>query len=158
MLVQSNEEIKAGHIYKFKKYVDWPDDVLKEDSSFVIGVVGADEVATILERLAGKREPSKRTVVIKRLQTGGTLEGIHLLFIGKNSAIDLPEWLSQAAGKPILCVTETEGNMPQGSMINFVQEQDRLRFDVSLTAAEINQIKLSAALLTVARQVYGAKS
>ena len=47
--------------------------------------------------------------------------------------------------------------MLPGSMINLVQDNERIRFDVSLTAAEHGRIELSAGLLTVAREVYGGK-
>ena len=155
---QSNDEIKAAHIFKFKKYATWPEETLPENTPLVIGVVGADVVAATLEQLAAKHEQDKPQVIIKKLQTNESLDGIHLLYIGQDRALELSDWLTLASGKPILCVTETGNGMPPGSMINFVKEEDRIRFDVSLTAAEISQIKLSAALLTVARQVYGGKS
>lgn len=154
----SNDEIKAAHIFKFQKYTTWPEDVLPESTPLVIGVVGAEEVAASLEQLAAKHEYSKQPVIIKKLQANGSLNGIHLLYIGQDRTLEISDWLAQASGKPILFVTDTGNNMPPGSMINFIEEDDRIRFDVSLTAAELSRIKLSAALLTVARQVYGGKS
>lgn len=154
---QSNDEVKAAHIFKFHKYATWPVDALPESSPLVIGVVGAEEVAATLEQLAAKHEHSQ-PIIIQKLQTNGSLNGIHLLYIGQDRALELSDWLAQASGKPILFVTDNGNIMPPGSIINFVQEDDRIRFDISLTAAELSQIKLSAALLTVARQVYGGKS
>lgn len=155
---QSHDEIKAAHILKFQKYATWPEEALPESTPIVIGVVGADEVVASLEQLAAKREHSKQPVIIKKLEPSGSLNGIHLLYIGQDRTLELTDWLAQASGKPILFVTDTGNNMPPGSMINFIEEDDRIRFDVSLTAAELSQIELSAALLTVARQVYGGKS
>jgi hypothetical protein len=153
----SDSEVKAAHVFKFKKYVEWPREVLPEGEPIVIGVVGAEDVAKALDHLALKRESGRRQVMVKRLQRGESLDGIHILYIGNDKSMELMEWLGYAEGKPILCVTDTDNSMPPGSMINFVQDNDRTRFDVSLTAAERSQIKLSAALLTVAREVYGAK-
>jgi len=155
---ESTEEIKAAHILRFQKYTTWPEEALPESTPLVIGVVGADEVAASLEHLAAKHEHSKQPIIIKKLQANGSLNGIHLLYIGQDRTLELSDWLAQASGKPILFVTDTGSSMPQGSMINFIEEDDRVRFDVSLTAAELSKIKLSAALLTVARQVYGGKS
>jgi len=154
---QTNDEIKAAHIFKFKKYVTWPEEALPESTPLVIGVVGADEVAATLDQLVAKQENGKQPVIIKKLQTNGSVNGIHLLYIGQDRTLELSDWLAQASGKPILFVTDTGTHMPPGSMINFIQEDDRIRFDVSLTAAEHSKIELSAALLTVARQVYGGK-
>lgn len=155
---QSNDEIKAAHILKFQKYTTWPEEAMSETTPLVIGVVGADEVAATLEQLAAKHEQSKQAVIIKKLDTGESVDGIHLLYIGEDHTWELTDWLAQASGKPILFVTDSGNNMPPGSIINFIQEDNRIRFDISLTAAEISKIKLSAALLTVARQVYGGKS
>jgi len=150
----TTDETKAAHVYKFKKYVTWPPEVLSDEAPIVIGVASSDAIVNTLQSLAAKRDPAKRDVVIRKLQSGEPLAGVHVLYIGNDRALELNYWLAKAYGKPILCVTDSP-TMPQGSMINFVIDEDRVRFDVSLTAAEVSQIKLSAALLTVARQVYG---
>lgn len=153
----SEPEVKAAHIFKFKKFADWPAPTLPPGSPIVIGVAGAEDVTQALQRLARKRESSRQPVQVKQLEHGESLDGIHVLFVGKDKTLELNDWLSHAEGKPILIVTDAEPNMPSGSMINFVQDNGRTRFDVSLTAAERSQVKLSAALLTVAREVYGGK-
>lgn len=153
----SESEVKAAHIFKFKKYAEWPDDALPKGAPFVIGVAGSSEIAQALEQLASKRDPERREVQVRQLQQGDALDGIHILFVGKEQSVALTDWLNRAQGKPILCVTDISGPMPPGSMINFVDHENRIRFDVSLTAAEHSQVRLSAALLTVAREVYGAK-
>lgn len=154
----TESEVKAAHVFKFKKYVEWPAEALPEGEPIVVGVVGAEDVAKALDRLVEQRETSRRQVEVRRLERSDSLAGIHILYVGRDKALDLQDWLGRAQGKPILCVTDTDNSMPPGSMINFVQDNDRTRFDISLTAAERSQIKLSAALLTVARQVYGGKS
>lgn len=153
----SEPEVKAIHIFKFQKYADWPPQVLTPGTPIVIGVVGAEEVAQVLQRLALKREPTRQPIRVEQLEQGDSLEDVHILFIGEDRMLELNDWLSRAEGKAILLVTDTEQGMPPGSMINFVQENGRTRFDVSLTAAERSHVKLSAALLTVAREVYGGK-
>ena len=52
-----------------------------------------------------------------------------------------------------LTVTECDGGLRSGSVINFTIVDDRVRFDVSLDAAEKNNVKLSSRLLTVANRV-----
>ena len=53
----------------------------------------------------------------------------------------------------MLGVTENEQGLPPGSAIKFVLDNNRVRFDVSLPAAERNNLQLSAGLLSVARKV-----
>jgi len=55
----------------------------------------------------------------------------------------------------MLIVTETPGALAQGGVVNFVVEDGRVRFDISLDAAERRGLKLSSRLITVARNVIG---
>lgn len=149
---------KALYILKFHRFVTWPRDVLAADAPVVIGVVGADNVAQELVQQSALRPPDKRRISVVQLKPGDSLADIHTLFIGNDQMQQQPNaWLAEAKGKPILCITDSGDRMPSGSMINLVQDADRIRFDVSLTAAEHSRIELSAALLTVAREVYGGK-
>jgi hypothetical protein len=53
----------------------------------------------------------------------------------------------------VLTVTDSEGALAQGSMINFVLDDRRVRFDIALDTAERSGLKLSSRLLAVARDV-----
>jgi hypothetical protein len=50
-------------------------------------------------------------------------------------------------------VTDSDNAISQGSMINFVAEGQRVRFDIALASAEHGQLKISSRLLAVARRV-----
>ena len=53
----------------------------------------------------------------------------------------------------MLTVTETDGALTHGSMINFVLVERRVRFEIALDSAEKSGLKLSSRLLAVAQQV-----
>jgi hypothetical protein len=53
----------------------------------------------------------------------------------------------------VLLVTECANGLQAGSIINFRVVEERVRFDVSLDAADRNHIRLSSRLLTVASHV-----
>jgi hypothetical protein len=55
--------------------------------------------------------------------------------------------------RALLVVTECDSGLQQGSVINFRIVEEHVRFDVSLDAAEKNNVKLSSRLLTVANRV-----
>ena len=54
----------------------------------------------------------------------------------------------------MLVVSEAGDGLQQGSVINFRVVDERVRFDVSLEAADKNSIKLSSRLLSVANVVH----
>lgn len=147
-------QVKAAYLFKFGNYVEWPADAFPSGSSpVVIGVVGDDMIAEELARIALSRGMGKRAVSVKRLQLGDSASGIHMLFIGSSADQPISQWLAPLQGQPVLCVTEAPNGPPPGSVINFVLDDNRVRFDVSLPAAERKGLKLGASLLAVAREV-----
>jgi hypothetical protein len=149
-------ETKSAYLYQFGGYVQWPDSAFaRPDSPVVIAVAGDDAVyRQLVQGLAG-RSLGRRPVAARRLQRGETLAGIHVLFVGNAAGGWGTELLALARKRPLLTVTDSDGGVPPGSVINFAQVDGRLRFDVSLAAADAQGIKLSALLLPAARQVVG---
>jgi hypothetical protein len=150
--------VKAAFLYKFAGYVDWPAAAFAApDAPFVFGVVGNDEVASELAKVAAGRQIGGHPVVVKRLRENEPLRGIHALFVGR-AAADRLSALIRAAQQPApLVVTETERGLEAGSAINFVVAEDRVGFEVSLDAAERNGLKISSRMLAVARRVLPSK-
>jgi hypothetical protein len=149
-------QLKAAFLYKFGGYVTWPDSVFpRPDSPVVIGVAGADPLVDELVRLVAGRTIGKRPIAARRIRRGDSLDGVHILFVGGSESPRASELIALAQGRPVLCVTDSDRGLALGSVVNFVIADNRVRFDVSLEAAEHNGIKLSALLLSVARQVQG---
>lgn len=147
-------QVKAAYLFKFGNYVLWPPQTFAQDQSpVVIGVVAEDRMADELERIAAGRTISKRPVSIRRLQPGEAISGVHILFIGRAAELPASSWLMPLQTEPVLGVTEIEQGLPPGGVINFVLDNNRVRFDVSLPTAEQKHLQLSAALLSVARKV-----
>jgi hypothetical protein len=147
-------QVKAAFLYKFGSFVEWPAAAFgRADTSFSIGVLGADGVAAELERVAAGRSVQGRSITVQRLKRGDPFTGLHLLFVGQAEAGRLAEILGAAKGHPLLVVTETEDALTRGSMINFITVDDKVRFDVALPQAERGQLRISARLLGVARKV-----
>ncbi|RZA15560.1 MAG: YfiR family protein, partial [Proteobacteria bacterium] len=59
---------------------------------------------------------------------------------------------------PLLIVTEAEGALDQGSMINFRVVDGRVRFEVALDTLEEAGLKVSSRMLGVALHVRTASS
>jgi hypothetical protein len=150
----SEERVKAAYLHKFLNYAEWPPAAFpKPDTPYVIGLVGDDAVADELARIAAGRTVNGRGVVVKRVLPGESLSDLHLLFIGRGERARLAQWLRQAKGRPILTVTDAEGALEQGSVINFQVSDERVRFEVSVDAAAQNNVRLSSRLFAVATNV-----
>lgn len=148
-------KVKAAFLYKFLGYTEFPAGALGEPGSPVaIGVLGADDLAAELTRIVSRRTIQGRPITVKVFREHESPTGVHLLFVGGSEAWRVRNVLRSLQPAPMLLVTEAEDALRHGSVINFRIVEERVRFDVSLEAADKNSIKLSSRLLTVANQVH----
>jgi len=147
-------QTKATHLINFAHYIEWPHTAFENsENPVVIGVIGAASLAEELARISPAHDIGKRTIVIKRLTTGDESAKVHILYIGRRAEAALQEWLATIEAQPMLTVCDATHELAHTCAVKFLFDDDRLRFDISLPAAERSGIKITAPLLTVARQV-----
>ena len=145
--------VKAAFLYKFLGYAEFPPQAFADGAApLTIGVVGSDEMAAELARIAAGRMIGGRTIMVRQFREQDTQIPVHLLFIAGSDPARVGR-LMRAAPSALLTVTECANPQHCGSVINFRIVDERERFDVSLDAAEKNNVKLSSRLLTVANRV-----
>jgi 3-hydroxymyristoyl/3-hydroxydecanoyl-(acyl carrier protein) dehydratase len=143
--------VKAAFIYKFLGYTEFPASAFSDPGAPVlIGVAGSEEMAAELTRIVVGRSINGRPVAVRQFREGEAPGMVHLLFV---AGADCARVLRQVPPGPILLVTECSKGLQAGSIINFRVVEERVRFDVSLEAADKNNIRLSSRLLTVANHV-----
>jgi len=144
--------VKAAYLYKFLSYVDWPARAFASaEAPQVIGVIGSDEVLAELQRLVTGRILHGRPLVATRIAPGDSVELLHVLYIGRGARTAAA--MRSVHGRPVLTITDSPSGLGEGSVLNFVMAQGRIRFEASLPAAERAGLRLSARLLAVAERV-----
>lgn len=154
--------IKAAFLYKFCLYVEWPEQAFARPTDpIVIGVVDDVAIARELERVIVGRDVRQRPLQVRffRSEADPVADpaGVHLLFVGPSARATRTQWRERLEGSPVLLVTEGPSGLDSGSSVNFVVEGDRVRFDISLIAADAHQLRIRSQLLSVARQVRSAQ-
>ncbi len=145
--------VKAEFLYKFLGYTEFPVTAFVDAASPVqIGVAGSDDMLAELTRTVAGRTLNGRPIVIKPVREGEAPGPLHLLFVAGSDWTAVARML-RAVPAAMLPVTECEGGLQAGSVINFRMVDDHVRFDVSLDAAEKNNVRLSSRLLNVANHV-----
>ncbi len=148
-------KVKAAFLYKFLGYTEFPASAFSDaNAPLVIGVAGSDELVAELSRIVAGRSVQGRPVHVRSVRDSEAPAGIHLLFVAGADATRVRSVIKSVQPAPVLLVTETESGLQQGSAINFKIVEERVRFDVSLEAAERHNVKLSSRLLTVANHVH----
>lgn len=147
-------QVKAAFLYQFIPYVEWPPRLHRDgESPIVIAVAGPDATANELEQTIGKRTALGRPVVVRRWRDGDTAGVPHIVYVTRAEAARLPAIAKSAQASGTLVVSEHEGALDQGGMINFRIVDGRVRFDVALAPVERAGLRISARLLTVAQSV-----
>jgi hypothetical protein len=147
------QRVKAAFLFRFTEFVTWPDAAFpRPDSPFVIVVAGPEGIAENLRSVTAGRNVSGKPIEVRRIGAGDSIPPAQLVYIAGSDTGRV-----RAAPRYALVVTETDGALDLGSVINFVLAQDRVRFDISLESAEKRGLRLSSRLLAVARSVRGSQ-
>jgi hypothetical protein len=147
-------ELKAAFLFNFAKFVDWPPQAFPEPSApLIFGIIGEDPFGSTLPATLERETVKGRPIKIRRYQAGDDFAGCHLLFVTRSAASQTKDIVDRAKGLSVLTVSETEGFMAQGGMINFVMVDKSVRFDINTRAMGSAGLKASSKLLAVAHTV-----
>jgi len=148
----SADSVKAAFLYRFASYVEWPVDA-PATGPFIIAVAGAEAVAKHLDELLPRMTVNGRSAIVRRVTKVSELDGVHILYIGAGPLSRTRALREVAIDKPILIVTDDVKGLDAGGIINFLDSEKNVRFEVSLAAADRARLKVAAALLSVAARV-----
>jgi uncharacterized protein DUF4154 len=147
----SVEAVKAAYLFRFAQYVEWPPQAA--DAPFVIAVSGAEDVAAHLEHLLPGMTVNGHRAVVRRVTRPTELDGVHILYIGADAFARTRTLRSRAVEQPILIVTDNELGLDGGGVINFIEVDRNLRFEISLIAADRSGLRINSQLLSVAARI-----
>lgn len=153
--VHSEFEVKAAYLFRFADYIQWPDPPAV-DHPFVIAVMGNSDIERALAKLQPGHLINQQVVQILDVTRVEQLQTVRVLYVGAGHDAFLRAVIGSEA-QPLLIVTDEDQGLELGGMVNFVTIDNRVRFEVSLTAAERAHLKVSADLLSVAIRVNGGR-
>lgn len=148
----SIDAVKATYLFRFASYVAWPESA-RGEGPFVIGVIGGEDVEVHLQRLLSGMSVQGKPARVRRVRNAEDLEGVHILYVGANVFRSSRPLRLRAIEKPILLVTDSRDGLEGGGVINFIEIDRNLRFEISLEAAHRSGLKIDSALLSVAARV-----
>jgi hypothetical protein len=150
--VSKENQLKAAFLYNFTKFVEWPARrFADENSPIVIGLLGRNPFEGELATIVHGRTVNGRPIQVKLIHTADEVSAVHLLFVpaGEESLLPAAAWQKVA----IVAVGESERFAAQGGTIVFTRERDKLRFEINMTAAERDGLRISSQLQKLAAAV-----
>ena len=152
----TQDEVEAAYLFNFAKFVTWPTATKSEVLN--ICILGKDPFGAALDQIVSGEAIQGRRLAVLRFTSEREGTPCAILFIGSSEASHLERDLSAVASLPVLTVSDIPGFMQNGGTIQFVLDQNRVRFEVNLNAARKSGIVLSSQLLKVATRVVGNSS
>ena len=147
------QTLTIAFLYNFMKLSEWPAEVSAKE--LTLCVTEARDFGDELDSIKGKPIQSK-TLIFKHLVLGDNPSDCQLLFLpSEEKPIRLHEWLKLVENKPVLTVSDTASFLDQGGMVNLVNEDNRLQFEVNLELVGKVGIEMSSQMLKIAREVRG---
>lgn len=150
----SEDSVKAAFIYRFTDYVEWPATAL-QGTQFKIAVLDDAKVAADLEHIVAGHQVKGRSAQVKIIHRAKEAADAQIVFLGSGDADAHRRFIAGLNGHPVLIVTDEDQGLEEGSTVNFMLIDHRLRFEISLTAAARSGLKISSELLSVAARVEG---
>jgi hypothetical protein len=152
----SEYQVKAAYLFNFLKFVEWPEDAFADPlAPIVIGVVGEDPFGSALPQVITGKTVQGRDLVIRIYRPGEDLRGAHILFISPSEKKRIPMILASLRGSSVLTVADTSEFLNAGGMIQFLNENNRVRFAINVDATGRARLKMSSKLLSLAKVVGG---
>ena len=140
------------------KIVVKPADEFNELKSITDGAAREKKIEELKKRGFLLADPSKAEdikTIIDTIANGQmeTLKRCHLLFICPSEKKTVNEIIELVKNQGVLTVADTQEFLDAGGIVNFVIEDNKVRFDINLTASEKAGLKIRSQLLRLARKV-----
>jgi hypothetical protein len=149
---QSTEAaVKAGFVYNFTKFVEWPPTSARPMQFCLVG--SNDPLLAAIAVLEGKQSHGREIRVRSAPGKADALRNCDVIVIGASEAGNVKTVVKDLQGRPALTVSDIENFVDAGGMIGLVISDSRVQFEVNAAAAQYANLQLGAQLLKLARSV-----
>lgn len=150
----SETQIKAGFVFNFTRFVEWPGSAFATSTSpFMVCVVGAAPLAQLLTETSVGKAVDGRPLMVKSMKPTEDLRLCHVLYLGATGERQETRALETLKGSSVLTVSEIHGFAPSGGMIGFVIQENKVKLEINVEAATHAGLKVSSKLIAVSRLV-----
>ena len=147
-------QVEAAYLYNFSRFVEWPaKTAIPQSNSFTICVLGEDPFGQALDATLAGETIGNQKVTARRISNPQMSGDCQILFISSSEANRLNKIMEALNKNAVLTVSDIPQFSQRQGMIQFVMEENRIRFEVNLTATQRAGLTLSSELLKVATAV-----
>ncbi len=147
-------EIQAAFLVKFSSYVKWPDTAFSSNNDpIIIGIVGRDPFGSTIDNIARSFKFNGRKIEIRRFPSYESLSKTHILFVSSSEKENISEIEKALVNGSTLLVGNFPGFLQEIGVINFIMDRKKIRFNISRTNCQKENLIISSKLLSVANEI-----
>jgi hypothetical protein len=131
------------HIYDFTKHVEWP--ATKGD--FVMCVLGKTEVMSQLKAITNGKTVNGKPIKVIGVNSVGNIPNCQILYVPTSETSNLKSAIEKVGNAATLIVTHFAGALEDGSCINLVEIDEKIKYEASKANIENRGLKANLYLL-----------
>jgi len=143
-------QVKAAFLLNFGRFIEWPASSKKANAKFPICVLGEDPFGGALDEAAADELIDGSPIVVKRIPGLQHASHCRVLYVGSSEESRWEAILAEIKRLSVLTVSDMPRFVARGGMIQFVMDDNRVRFEVNLDAAGRAGLQVSSLLLKLA--------
>jgi hypothetical protein len=146
--------IQASFILKFSEFIQWPEyySSLYSEEPLNICLHEEDKFGDIFDYV-NDHDILRRKILIRHSVPISELKSCHFAFLGSLDTDKIDNLINEVKSSPVLVVTNSEEISHSLVAINFRRVNNKVRFEINLSAFERSGIKVSSDLLNLAINV-----
>lgn len=151
---ESEKQVRAMFVYNFANFVEWPEIAfLSATSPLQVCLLGDVSFKDYLVPMSGTLIGSRELTVVAASNDKKFKDTCHILFVGREQSISLEKLYQSKKYLYILSVSEQDGFIESGGIVNIIDQSNNISFDIDIKNARRRGLFISSDLLTLARNI-----
>jgi len=132
-------------LYNFSRNINWPEE--NKSGDFVITIVGDKDLFNEMTKLTQNMKVGLQPIVVRFFNSVSEVSGYQqIVFVDNWQSNKINALIQKTSGSHTLIVSETEGLIEKGSMINFVPVNGIMKFEMNKENLRKNNLMASSVL------------
>jgi hypothetical protein len=147
--VQNEYRLKAAFLYNFARFTSWPE---SDATTFNVCIIGDNHFNGAVDSLREKLVHDL-PLTVSYIDDTRNAADCQLLYVSNSLAAQADRILAELGRLPILTISDMDGFIRHGGIIGFLSINNRIRFEINVTAASDKGLSISSKLLSLATTV-----
>lgn len=144
-------EVKAVFLYNFTGFVEWPGASFTDaNAPLVIGVWGDNPFGNYLNDVIANEKKTTHPLQVKYFTRVEDIKNCHILFINKQKPEQISQAITLLKGTSVLTVGDSPDFVKSGGMIRFLNQDNKVRLQINMSAVKNSELAISSKLLRLA--------